>query len=259
MGLFMKKLISTIALGSVLATVASADLTRVEAGAGAWGYTPSGTITYTDSNINGDLTNTSSEKAQTSAYVWMLIKHPIPFVPNIRLEYNTIHDEGKVTGASSGWNIPVGTDYTLDVTEYDVIPYYNLLDNTFWTTIDAGVDIKILQSDYVAKGAGVGPLNTGDYTRKDSLVVPLAYLRSRVEIPFTGIGIEADAKYISYEGNTVYDVRAKVDYTLDFIPVIQPGIELGYRAQHVKFESQDKTLKANMDFKGVYFGAIVRF
>jgi outer membrane protein len=256
----MKKLISTIALGSLLATAASADFARVEAGAGAWGYTPSGSFDYTDND--GTLKNTSNETAQTSGYLWILVKHPIPLLPNIRLEYASMHDEGKATGSYDGITAPTDRDTILDITEYDVIPYYNLLDNTFWTTIDAGLDIKIVQTDYTVKDVTLNtsvPPSIEDYNTKDTLIIPLAYLRGRVEIPFTGIGIEADGKYISYNGNTVYDVRAKVDYTLDFIPIIQPGIELGYRAQHVDVESDDKTLQANMDFKGVYFGAMLRF
>jgi len=100
---------------------------------------------------------------------------------------------------------------------------------------------------------------TKDYDEKATIPVPLAYVRGRVEIPFTGFGFEADAKYISYDGDTIYDVRAKVDYTLDFIPVIQPAIEVGYRVQKYDFESEDKKTKMNMDFAGVYLGMIAKF
>ena len=261
----MKKILSTFALGAtLLSTAANADFTRVEAGAGAWSYKPSGLITYTDND--GTLTNTSLEKAQSSAYVWMFIKHPIPILPNLRLEYATVHDDGEGSGSYNGYTFPAGTTTTWDLTQYDIIPYYNILDNTFWTTVDVGVDIKVVESDFTAKDAQFAVSSTippsitiTDYNEKDTAVVPLAYLRGRVEIPATDIGFEADAKYISYNGDTIYDVRAKVDYTLSFIPVVQPAIEVGYRAQKYDFTSKDKKTKVNMDFGGLYMGIMARF
>jgi len=262
----MKKILSTFALGAtLLSTAANADFTRVEAGAGAWSYKPSGLITYTDND--GTLTNTSLEKSQSSAYVWMFIKHPIPILPNLRLEYATVHDDGEASGKYNGIDAGVGTPSSWDLTQYDIIPYYNILDNTFWTTVDIGVDVKVVESDYTAKE--ISPISTGgivniagvtqDYNEKDTAVVPLAYLRGRVEIPATDIGFEADAKYITYDGDTIYDVRAKVDYTLSFVPVVQPAIEVGYRAQKYDFTSKDKKTKVNMDFGGLYMGIMARF
>ena len=260
----MKKILSSLALGAIVfSTAANADFARVEAGVGAWSYKPSGLITYTDDD--GTLTNTSLEKEQSSAYAWLLIKHPIPILPNLRLEYTTIHDEGEGTGSYNGYTFPAGTKTTWDLTQYDVIPYYNILDNTFWTTVDIGIDIKVVESDYTAKNAQVAistvppSITITDYNEKDTAVVPLAYLRGRVEIPATDIGFEADAKYISYDGDTIYDVRAKVDYTLSFVPVVQPAIEIGYRAQKYDFTSEDKKTKVNMDFSGLYMGIMARF
>ena len=255
----MKKILSTMVLGSVLATVASADIARVEAGVGVWSYKPSGFISYTD--YDGTLAHTSLEKNQVSAYAWLLIKHPIPIIPNLRVEYASVHDDGQTTGSYDGISAKKGTVSTLDLTQYDIIPYYNILDNTFWTTIDIGVDVKIINSDYTAKGVSLlgGLLTTEDYNKKATIPVPLGYIRGRVEIPTTNIGLETDAKYISYGGNTVYDIRAKVDYTLGFIPVVQPAIEIGYRAQKYDIQSEDKKTKVKMDFGGVYMGVMVRF
>jgi len=263
----MKKIVSSLALGSLLlSTAASADFIRVEAGVGAWSYKPSGYLNYRDND--GTLTNTSLEKDQTSAYAWIFIKHPIPIIPNLRLEYATVHDDGKASGSYNGISAPAGTPSTWDLTQYDVIPYYNILDNTFWTTIDIGVDIKFIQSNYTAKGVsqlpGASLLSniTGvptDYNEKDNVIVPLAYVRGRVEIPTTDIGLETDAKYITYAGNTVYDIRAKVDYTFDSVPVVQPAIEVGYRIQKYDITSDDKKTKIDMDFGGAYIGIMARF
>jgi len=258
----MKKILSLLALGSLMATAANADFARVEAGVGVWNYKATGDMVYTDSD--GELINTTNGDTQTSPYVWLLVKHPIPILPNIRLEYSAMHDDGKGTGTYNGIDFGVNTPTTTDLVEYDIIPYYNILDNTFWTTIDVGIDLKIAEYDFTAKQVTTIPIGsipgaTQDYNEKGSTVVPLAYLRTRVEIPVTDIGLEADAKFISYDGDTVYDARAKIDYTLSFLPVVQPAIEIGYRVKKYDFTSEDKTFHMNMDFKGFYMGVMARF
>ena len=247
----MKKVISTLALGAVLATVASADFARVEMGAGAWAQTPSGTAEY---NPGGGVTgsDTLNEDMDTSGYVWALIKHPIPIVPNVRVEYTTIHATGNATGTWNGLSITTASaDSSLDLVEYDIIPYYNILDNTFWITVDLGLDIKIVDSDY--------KIDSLNYEDKSTITVPMLYVRGRVQVPTTDLGVEADVKYISNGSSTLYDVRAKIDYTFDITPLIQPGIEVGYRVQKLKIDESSVDIQTDIDFSGLYVGAMLRF
>jgi outer membrane protein len=253
----MKKLLSTIALGSVLASGVNADFLRVEAGGGIWSQTPKGYATRTDGDgvLKLDGTYTSDEKSTNDNYVWLLLKHPLPIIPNLRLEYATITDKGKTSGKIASLpTIPATAETTMDITEYDVIPYYNLLDNTFWTTIDLGIDIKIIQSDVNVENIGMFP----GYTSTDTTPIPLLYLRGRVQIPTTGIGLEADGKAITDGTNTFYDARAKIDYTFDFVPVVQPGIEVGYRIQKLRVDDGTKS-QIDLEYSGVYGGIMLRF
>lgn len=251
----MKKIVTTLATVAVLATTASADFTRVEMGAGSWVQTPKGYIDLSDGsgalNLNGSYI--SNETTATDMYVWALIKHPIPVVPNLRLEYVTITDQGETTGKVNGVSIPTSAHTTLDTKEFDIVPYYNILDNTFWTTIDVGVDVKVVKTDsnIEATGAFAG------YSSSDTTTIPLIYLRSRVEIPATEIGFETDVKAIVYGGNTMYDVRAKVDYTFDVSPIVQPAIELGYRVQQLTVD--DGNNQVDLNYAGVYAGLMLRF
>ena len=253
----MKKILTTLAVGAMLATTASADLSRVEMGIGAWEQTPKGAITYEDVATASD---TSTEKESTSAYAWMLIKHPIPILPNIRLEYASLESDGEATGTFEDFTVSGGSSM-FEMTQYDVIPYYNILDNTGWVTLDLGLDLKVIDMDWTVND--VTGWSSSIYTDSETVVIPLIYVRTRVEIPGTNIGLEADGKYITYDDSTIYDIRAKVDYTLDFIPVLQPAIEVGYRVQ--KFDLSDdgdaagSTAKIDLEFSGVYAGLMVRF
>ena len=250
----MKKIISTLAIVSSLATIASADFTRVEMGVGVWVQTPSGTAKY-DAGSGATGTNSFYETQDTSTYAWMLIKHPIPIVPNIRVEYVDIHATGAASGAWNGPSISTSSKSVLDIKEYDIIPYYNILDNTFWTTIDLGVDVKVIDSDYKIEPKG---LFTG-YEDTATTPIPLGYLRARVEVPTTNIGLESDVKYITTGSSTVYDVRAKIDYTLDISPIIQPAVEVGYRVQKIQLDESNSDVKTDIDFSGVYGGLMLRF
>jgi len=259
----MKKTIfKTALLSTLMVSAANADFTRVEMGAGAWQQTPSGYATRTDNDgvLKLDGTYTSAEKEDTGAYAWIFIKHPLPIIPNIRLEYVSFSDEGTTTGKVNGIVLPtVGAPTTVDIQEYDVIPYYNILDNTFWTTIDIGVDIKTIQSDSTVGAVNIAGIQVykGD-SSSDTTIVPLVYLRGRVEIPATNIGIESDVKAITDGTNTMYDVRAKIDYTFDFIPVVQPALEVGYRIQKLRVDD-GSSAQVDLKYAGPYMGIMARF
>jgi len=174
----------------------------------------------------------------------------------LRLEYVSLEDSGTATGRFEDFDIGgVNTSMFYDMKQYDIIPYYNLLDNTAWITLDLGLDIKVIDISY-----DVDPLIPFvGYSGSETLAIPLLYVRTRVEIPATDIGLEADVKYVTTGDSTVYDIRAKVDYTLDFIPLIQPAIEIGYRIQKMDIDESGVDFKIDLEFSGVYAGVMLRF
>jgi outer membrane protein len=253
----MKKVVTTILSTALLATIASADFTRVEMGAGVWEQTPKGDLSYTDGGADGS--NIFDEKQKNNAYVWMLVKHPIPVLPNLRLEYVNIDSTGIATGTFEDFTATTPAATSLKMKQFDIIPYYNILDNTAWITLDLGLDVKVVSLDYQAKDVTVIGSTETTYSDTQTIAIPLAYLRARVEIPATDVGFEADVKYVTYDGSSVSDIRAKVDYTLSFIPTIQPALEVGYRVQKIDISSTQVKSTMNVDFSGVYAGLMLRF
>jgi outer membrane protein len=258
----MKKIISSLAIATTLATSLSADFLRIEAGAGVWDQTPSGYIERTDGDGALELKGryTSSENSSTEFYMWALFKHPIPLIPNARVEYVSMSDEGTFSAGTTVGHIPLGDNAigTLDIKQYDLIPYYNILDNTMWITIDLGIDLKYTTTDAAVDGKiPFIDIRKTIYTGSDSFWLPLVYVRGRVEVPGTGLGIESDVKYITDGDSTVYDIRAKVDYTFDVSEALKLGLELGYRTQ--KYDIIDGKDKGYLTYDGVYFGGMLRF
>ena len=254
----MKKILKSLVFSAVLVSTLSADILRTEIGVGGWSQTPKGIATENIAGSTGS--NLFDEKEDTSLYAWLLIKHPVPILPNIRLEYADISADGVADG-SWGGSPAISAPSHFKLKEYDIIPYYNILDNTFWLTLDLGLDFKYIKYDYNIEGTpAVGPIPAFDaYQNSSNFVVPLLYARVRVQIPVTGLAVESDLKYVTYNGSTIYDFRAKVDYTFDITPVFQPGLEIGYRTQKIKIDDSSADIHSDVDFSGVYAGAIIRF
>jgi len=253
----MKKTLTTLATLALFSTAANADFLRVEAGAGLWSQTNVGYISYEDDDTTAE--DRSAEVEKTNAYLWAYVKHPVPFVPNFRLEYSKIESDGYLNGTWKGMRYG-GEDLptTTEMTQIEVIPYYNILDDTFLVTVDLGLDIKFI--DYTATGEGDARLvSIALYDESGSFVAPLPYLRARAELPFMNFGLEAVIKYGALDGNTFSDMNIKLDYTFDIMPVLQPGIEVGYREIVMDAESSDGKTVIDLDFSGLYFGLMARF
>jgi len=250
----MKKIVATLLFAGAFLSSANADVMKVEAGIGLWDQKSSGKLSYTDNGANGRYS--SSEPSNSSMYFWALLKHPVPIVPNIRLEYTSVEDSGIGSGKFKEFDISnTATTMVYDMKQYDIIPYYNILDNTAWITLDLGLDIKVIEASVDASPKA--PL-FGGYTQNETIAIPLLYVRARVEIPSTNIGLESDVKYVSYSSNSVYDIRVKVDYTFDISPVVQPAIELGYRVQNTDVED-GSDFNIDVKFEGLYAGLMLRF
>lgn len=254
----MKKSLTTLAAISLLASTLSADFGRVEMGLGSWQNTPTGSLNYVESTTGVKGNYVSQEKSNSSAYVWLLVKHPIPILPNLRVEYTSISDEGEADGKFNDFAITGLATGNIDMTQYDAVLYYNILDNLAWTTLDLGLDVKVIDTQFEAKGT-IDGIPNDSYTVSQAVTLPMVYARVRVEIPMTDIGLEVDGKYVTYDGSTVSDFKAKVDYTFDFVPVVQPAIEVGYRVQSFDLTYNDDQTKMKLDFAGVYAGLMLRF
>ncbi len=218
-----------------------ADMLRIEGGGGLYNVSSSGSLGYNDIPLVtlDDLGFDSSN----NFYLWMMLKHPIPILPNIRLEYTDIYMDSMENGAQ--------TLNSFALTQYDMALFYNLLDNTFWMTLDLGIDLKYLKPSY-----RINPLLKEDSLSSDEIQV-LLYLRSKVKIPITGLAVEGDIKGWSYDDVDLYDIRLKMIYSFESVPVVQPGIEIGYRIQ--KIDMKFGSLKTDVEFSGFFVGGVVRF
>ena len=233
-----------------------AESWHFEGSAGVWSAGSTGVATgTTDTILGGELTATDyfgDHSSMANTYVNLVIKHPSAILPDVRLEYANVKSNGKVYGEVKQPPLNtvspvIGAESELTMAQFDTILFYNLVENMLWSSIDLGLDLKYIASEYKVDSVFVD--------ESFSSVLPLLYLRGRVDAPFAPMGLEADIKYITDGESIVYDLRVKVDYSMDFIPILQPGLELGYRLQKFKAESED----SEITFDGLYGGVTVKF
>lgn len=224
----MKKISIFVLMFSIFSTLLNADFIRAEIGAGLYDAEVSGELTDKDGTFTQDLGDGFDIDQESSLYLWAYFKHPIPLIPNVRVEYLSLQHD-------------TPTQDKFKINELDAILYYNILDDTLFMTLDLGLDFKNISSNYA--------------DLKDITII-LAYARARVD-PTDAFGAEVLIKYVSYLENIGYDARVKLDYTLTFIPVVQPALELGYRVHKIEYEAGRIVNKVG--YSGVYGGVMIRF
>ena len=253
----LKKLSLLGALSLLTATQCSAII-DLDVGAGAWQAKPGGTMDIAGNHIDLDASGVAD--STTATYAYAKFEHPIPFVPNLRAEYVDPSFDGTTMFDFNDRSGPQSASQTINLKQMDAIAYWDLLGLVPipWLTLNFGIDVKIFDGKYEATAPATTP-----YEQNINFVMPAGYLNPRVEIPLTGIGLEVSVKYMGgMMKSSMMDAMAKIDYTLDFIPIIQPGIEVGYRTQQIKLDADDIGVSNfNVDVKadGVFGGIFLHF
>ncbi len=226
----MKKILTTLCLS---ASIASASM-LLGFGVEADYYAPeaTGTFNYSD---KGFATSTvfdgeSADSYALSAY----FEHPIPIIPNFKIDYIP---ESKFSGSN-------GSSGTNEVTfsQLDVTAYYEILDSI--VDLDIGVTGKIIDGSVKS---------TGLVEQDGQFVVPMGYVGASVSIPALPIRVDADVKYISYDKNSVSDMKIKVAWEV----IMGLEIAAGYRYENLQLDDSD--VYSDLKIQGPFVGVGYRF
>ncbi len=248
----------------VITPVTAADLS-FSAGGGVWRNKGTGELRYEDQpKIDIDYLDYSKENR---GYVWAELRHPVPYLPNLRVEYVDL----KLSGHSSETFVWEESEFESDaysetkLTQWDMILFYNVFSSP-WIDLDLGVDVKYIDFEFDADGEGTdvdNPSLTAEVTEDEdeNEFIPFIYSRVRFHIPATNIGIEGDMKYITYKDTTVYDTSIKANYFFD-LKAVQLGIEAGYRYESIDIDEDDfsgLTFDIDVDIEGPFAGIFIKF
>ena len=141
----MNSLRSLLVLAITLSPItAVADIVGLYIGGGSWQASPEGNIGRSDI----DLESTLNLDEENNQFVFIALEHPIPLLPNIRLQQTEMDWAGSAlvtAGTDLNGNPFVSdeeVDVSLDLTHTDATFYYEILDNV--VDLDLGITARAI-------------------------------------------------------------------------------------------------------------------
>ena len=225
-----------------------ADTIGGEVSLGFFNHQPNGNASYKGSEA--DIEDTLGYSEEQDIFLKAYLEHPLPLIPNIKLGYTTLSQEGSssvndFTWGDTTYNGTIESSLSLDMS--DITLYYEFLDH--WTEMDAGVTLRYISGNmdvYNSSSNGVANF---------SAWVPMLYGKVRLNLPTTDISLQLEANVVSYWDITTYDYELSARYTL----AMGVGLEAGYKALHIDSDELVNGFDADMDFSGPYAAAIWDF
>lgn len=212
-----------------LVSVSASAATILGFGAEADYYTPSASGDFDYKNTHTRFGNNDESGYQ----IGLFVEHPVPVIPNVRIDFTP---KTSFSGSDG-----IGGSSKVSVTQTDITPYYEILDNA--VEIDLGVSFKVL--DATVEGTINESLNE---------VIPMGYLGVALTPPYSPIGMEGSVKYVGYNGDSLTDARIKLVWKIG----AGLGAQAGYRYESLKV-SDHFDLNSDVTFKGPFVGFNYRF
>lgn len=193
----MKKLnlsLAALAVAGAFAMPAQAAvLLGAKVGADAW---------YADAKVN----DVRADDTNVQGSYYAAFEHFIPLVPNAKIRYTGVQSNGALTE-------------NVEFTQYDLIAYYEILDNDL-ISFDIGLNLQKFEGDF-------GP-------RKFDEWQPAVYSDVRLGIPATPVSLFGTFSFGSFDDTSTVDAEAGVLFTLGLVAA-DLNFKAGYRVQDYDF------------------------
>lgn len=245
----MKHTILAVGLLAGTAAAAQADtILGIYAGAGVWRSDISGEVQ--DGTTKIDTEDDIGLEDDTNNYFYAALEHPLPLVPNIKIQHTKLSVEGDndlnrsidFNGSQFSFNDNVSAE--ADLTHTDATFYYEILDN--WVSLDLGITVRLFDGFVEIQ-------SSTESTRQDlDAPIPLLYGKARFDLPLTGLSLDAEAHGIGYSGNNLIDASMRIAYE----SAIGLGLEAGYRSLQLEI---DEDIEGDIDLTGVFAGINFHF
>lgn len=233
--------------------VGQADTLGFRVGAYSWMQNYDGEIQSSNSSLDEiDVADDLGFDKDSNNTIYAVLEHPLPFIPNIKVQRtdlqitetnrpnNNFHFDGdsylstdRITSSS-------------DLSHTDVTAYYEILDN--WISIDVGITARRFTDGF--------ELSTDDGKRStlgiDS-TIPLLYAGAKIELPLTGLYVDAELNATGYGDTSLSDYKISLGYETD----LGLGIEAGVR--NIELDYDDGNEEANLSIGGAFIGIFYHF
>ncbi len=251
------KVIVGILLTATLSLADGGDFVDIKVGFGQWNADkPTGKI-GADAATAIDLVNDFAIEKGTATYVWAEFQHFLPIIPHFRVEY----EQMPFPGTPGTTSIDVGGNtYTFDskadlyLDNVDAILFYDIGLFDDFLDLNYGVGAKVIMGEITGEVAGQ------TQTMPVAGVAAYVYVNGRIE-PALGLGLEVEYKWFPASVSPDLEFSeyiAKVDYTLELIPLLDLGVEAGVRGMDLLINSPSNSLYTEQAFSGVFFGIFAK-
>ena len=245
----MKKTALAACILAMAPVAAQADLLfTVGAKASVWDAEPTGQMDDGVS-VEDDGLNLGSENGQQ---LTVFFEHPLPFIPNLKLKQTSLELDGNGNIDAQFGDVTFNDDVTsnIDLSHNDLTLYWGVPLPLPFVDINFGLTARQFDGTAeVTSNTLLGPSESVDL----DFVLPLAYGELKVNTPF-GIYAAADINYLGMGDNKLSDMSAVIGYDLP-VPVVDIGLEAGYRSMTLQTDKDDTDIAADVDVKGMFFGA----
>lgn len=252
----MKKTAITLGLISLCASYSGQADTLLGLYAGAQGWNMETTGGFSEDGNNA----TFNFEDQTQTNIYAALEHPIPLIPNIKVQRTVMDTQGDTSLNSNftfgGQLFTVDSDATTDVelTTTDIILYYELFDNDL-ISFDVGLNAKYIDGVLLVTEKD-NPNSTA--MEEFSGPVPMLYSRLELGLPFTGFGAFAEGSFLNVDDHSLTDYQAAITYSLMENLALDVTFQVGYRAVSLELEDLDD-IYSDLEFKGAFAGIEVHF
>ena len=237
-----------------LSTAASADtLFGLHGSAHLWQPELGGTIGQTATAFNFSTEFDSQDADSTS--ILLALEHAVPLLPNIQLRTTPLSWAGSsesATGSLGGIiNFSGQVDAEVDLNSVDGTLYYEVLDN--WVSLDLGLTARWLDG-FVAATELSGLSDRLGINQ----VIPMAYGHARFDLPFSGLAAGLRGNIIAFQDNNLTDLEAYLHLEVDLIPLLDVGIQGGFRNLSLEVEDIDDW-ESDAELEGAYIALTGHF
>jgi outer membrane protein len=245
------KRISLLAAGLLAAPLAwSAPGIAVYGGGYSWDTEFEGTVASGGEDIRMQDDLGFDEANQQVLYLG--VEHAVPLIPNVRVRSLDLSDDASnrlqrnitFNGRTFLATTEVATDIDLDI--LDGTLYYTPLDNAL--KVNLGVTVRKIEGSINLDNLLVSTTKNFDET------LPMLHASGRLNLPVPGVYVGGEIDTISYDGNTLRDLTARIGWRSDFLL----GVELGYKHMDLKLDDVS-VLDADLDMGGPYLAASLSF
>ena len=167
------------------------------------------------------------------------LHHPIPLLPNVRIETQDMKTTGQFTSGNTG---------ELDLSHDSAIFYYTFLDNSL-VRLHAGVAAKRFYG-HVADSSG----NAWNLSE----TIPTAYALVGGGLPFTGLSAYARGHVLAIDSSSLQDIEIALEYRILDSVLLDGSIQVGYRYFNVELDDV-AGLYSDVEFKGPFVGFQLHF